>query len=222
MLAKKKVFKNLSNVVGNQKILAKQSMKRTLETSPRVDKVKKKNVKNDENHLAVSTSSIENKIRRIHISEPGEVKCKAVVVASKTRVFKPETVTADKYYQPPALLPANVVDYDKTQLNNIDCEPIYAYDIFQYFRQKELSTKCEKYLDKQPELSEKMRVVLVDWMVEVQQSFELNHETLYMAVKIVDHFLMRSFVSRARFQLLGLTAILIAAKVDVIFLNYSK
>ena len=43
----------------------------------------------------------------------------------------------------------------------------------------------------QPHLSERMRSVLVDWLVEVQESFELNHETLYTAVKMIDIYLSR-------------------------------
>ncbi len=31
----------------------------------------------------------------------------------------------------------------------------------------------------------------IDWLVEVQESFELNHETLYTAVKMMDLFLSR-------------------------------
>ena len=61
-----------------------------------------------------------------------------------------------------------------------------------------------------------MRAVLVDWMVEVQQNFELTHETLYLAVKLVDLFLCKEKVaSKERFQLIGATALFIAAKFDV-------
>ena len=46
----------------------------------------------------------------------------------------------------------------------------------------------------QADLTTVMRAILVDWMVEVQESFELNHETLYAAVKIVDIYLSRKKV----------------------------
>ena len=36
-----------------------------------------------------------------------------------------------------------------------------------------------------------MRSILVDWLVEVQESFELNHETLYTAVKLMDLYLSK-------------------------------
>ena len=39
----------------------------------------------------------------------------------------------------------------------------------------------EPYICRQPDLTSQMRAVLVDWLVEVQENFELNHETLYLA-----------------------------------------
>lgn len=54
-------------------------------------------------------------------------------------------------------------------------------------------------------------------MVEVQESFELNHETLYLAVKIVDTYLGKELVSKDALQLLGAAALLIACKFDVSF-----
>lgn len=67
-----------------------------------------------------------------------------------------------------------------------------------------------------------MRSILVDWMVEVQESFELNHETLYLAVKLVDRYLMKNFVKKCELQLVGATAICIAAKFDVSYLLDSQ
>lgn len=59
-----------------------------------------------------------------------------------------------------------------------------------------------------------MRAILVDWLVEVQESFELNHETLYTAVKILDLYMSRKVVNKADLQLVGATACLIACKID--------
>jgi cyclin B len=70
-------------------------------------------------------------------------------------------------------------------------------------------------MEKQPSISEWMRSLLVDWMVEVQESFELNHETLYLAVKLVDLYLMKVVVSKETLQLIGAAAMFIASKYDV-------
>lgn len=75
-----------------------------------------------------------------------------------------------------------------------------------------------------------MRALLVDWMVEVQESFELNHETLYLAVKLVDLFLTRSskmqpeeqYLTKEELQLLGASALFISAKFDVSSTRFKK
>ena len=71
------------------------------------------------------------------------------------------------------------------------------------------------YMSHQPDITAAMRTILVDWLVEVQENFELFHETLYMAVKLVDLYLMRREVKREYLQLVGATAMLIAAKFEV-------
>lgn len=234
-LAPKKALSNLSNFVGNN---AKQPLKRTLESPNHIANLKKKNAKKNQENACVAqnakgkindpTRTIESKIKKIAIKDENE---NAVVLATKNRrpvlaraakslalegsTCKAPSLNWKDCYVAPPLLPANVTDYDKGQLNNIESEPHYAFDIFQYYKQKELVMKTEKYMPKQKDLTDKMRSVLVDWMVEVQQNFELNHETLYLAVKFVDHYLMNKTITRARFQLLGLTAVFVACKLDV-------
>jgi len=68
---------------------------------------------------------------------------------------------------------------------------------------------------RQPQVTAAMRAVLVDWLVEVQQNFELHHETLYLAVKLTDRFLERELIPKERLQLLGATAVLVASKYEV-------
>jgi Cyclin len=68
-------------------------------------------------------------------------------------------------------------------------------------------------------INAEMRSVLVDWMVEVQETFELNHETLYLAVKLVDLYLGKVVCSRLNLQLLGATAIFVSSKFDVSLLK---
>lgn len=236
----KKAFANLSNLVAadntNKNVKA---TKRMLECETNDAQLANKKVLKshraaaygNENALEESmTVGIENKIKKITISE-----CKSIVTTTKAVVAKKSTVAKEEqrqqqtakpkkaldkdywknYYVPPPNLPANVVDYDKTQLDFLESEPVYSYEIFAYFKQKEREFKVTKYMKDQTELSDKMRTVLVDWLVELQQLFALNHETLYTAVKMLDHYLMKVQVPRVRLQLLGLTTFFIACKFDV-------
>lgn len=49
----------------------------------------------------------------------------------------------------------------------------------------------------------------------VQENFELYHETLYLAVKMADHYLAKTPVHRELLQLVGSTTMLIASKFEV-------
>lgn len=111
-------------------------------------------------------------------------------------------------------VPEGVTDYDAECRNDPFAESIYAADIFKYYKERELSFLVTQYMDKQPELSTRMRAILVDWMVGVQESFELTHETLYLGVKLVDSYLTKVVVGKATLQLLGATALFVASKFD--------
>jgi len=110
----------------------------------------------------------------------------------------------------------NFADLDDENFGKIHETPEYALVIFEYMRYREsLFYISPNYLaDKQTELTPEMRSVLVDWMVEVQENFELNHETLYLSVKLVDLHLQKVAIQRKDLQLIGATSILIAAKFD--------
>jgi len=56
------------------------------------------------------------------------------------------------------------------------------------------------YMDSQPEINERMRGILIDWLVDVHSKFELSPETLYLTINIVDRFLAVNLVSRRELQ----------------------
>ncbi|EAN96940.1 putative CYC2-like cyclin [Trypanosoma cruzi] len=82
-----------------------------------------------------------------------------------------------------------------------------------------------KYLTYQPEINEKMRMILVDWLIDVHLKFKLHSETMYLAVNILDRYLScvstkqssGTYVARSQLQLVGITAILLAAKYEEIW-----
>ncbi|CAN6290273.1 unnamed protein product [Urochloa humidicola] len=96
----------------------------------------------------------------------------------------------------------------------------YVGDIDRYLRSLEvepLRRPSPDYFQKiQKHISPKMRAVLVDWLVEVADEFKLQAETLCLAVSYVDRFLTVNVVTRDKLQLLGVTALLIAAKYEEI------
>lgn len=71
-------------------------------------------------------------------------------------------------------------------------------------------------MDDQGEIQWSMRSVLMDWVVQVHARFGLLPETLFLTVNYIDRFLSNKIVSLAKLQLVGATAIFIAAKYEEI------
>lgn len=92
---------------------------------------------------------------------------------------------------------------------------IYAQDIFEYYKRREKMFTVPPYLEsKHCQISPAMRAILVDWMVEIQENFELNHETLYLGVKLTDIYLSRVKVEKEMLQLVGAAALFVSSKFD--------
>jgi len=106
------------------------------------------------------------------------------------------------------------LDYDKENWDDVYQVSHYAMDIFNYYKERETMFPIGDYMDRQVCLTKWMRSLLVDWMVEIQESFELNHETLYLGVRLVDMYLDRVVVSKETLQLVGAAAMFVASKFD--------
>ncbi|RAL14920.1 uncharacterized protein BO97DRAFT_260617 [Aspergillus homomorphus CBS 101889] len=93
----------------------------------------------------------------------------------------------------------------------------YGEDIFEYMREQEIKLLPNAhYMDNQAEIQWSMRSVLMDWLVQVHHRFSLLPETLYLCVNYIDRFLSCKIVSLNKLQLVGATAIFIAAKYEEI------
>ncbi|XP_014250076.1 G2/mitotic-specific cyclin-B3 [Cimex lectularius] len=110
--------------------------------------------------------------------------------------------------------PVNVVDFDKEQIGDPSSVATYAMDIFNYLKSREKDFEISDYMPRQKDLNVNMRALLVDWMVEVQENYELNHETLYLAMKLVDLYLSKEIIRKENLQLVACTGLLIASKYD--------
>ena len=98
------------------------------------------------------------------------------------------------------------------------CVTSYVEDMYNYFRSKETSTSVRPvFMEAQPHINERMRSILVDWLVEVHLKFKLVPETLYLTINLIDRYLERKEVSRPKLQLVGVTSLLIASKYEEIY-----
>lgn len=69
-------------------------------------------------------------------------------------------------------------------------------------------------LARQTEVTESMRTILLDWIVDVHLKFKMFPQTLFLVVAIVDKYLSLRAVKREELQLLGSAALLVAAKYE--------
>lgn len=69
----------------------------------------------------------------------------------------------------------------------------------------------------QEDINERMRAILIDWLVEVHLKFKLVPETLFLTVNLIDRYLEIEQVKREKLQLVGVTAMLIACKYEEIY-----
>lgn len=115
----------------------------------------------------------------------------------------------------------NLPSYDKQDVSDPRFVSEYVNQIFERMRQVELQNSpiLGDYMATcQSDLSERMRGVLVDWLVEVHWKFKLYPETLFLSVNLLDRFLsVKPNILRSQLQLVGVTCLLIAAKYEDIY-----
>jgi len=111
-----------------------------------------------------------------------------------------------------------LLGFDSHDVDNPQACSAYAEEIVSYWRQTELQkAPSMAYMSRQTDINEKMREILVDWIIEVHLQFRLSEDTLFLSINILDRFLEHCIVSRTKLQLVGCTALLIAAKYEEVY-----
>lgn len=72
--------------------------------------------------------------------------------------------------------------------------------------------------DSHPGLQPRMRAILLDWLIEVCEVYKLHRETYFLTVDYLDRYLTaKQNVSKNQLQLIGITCLFIASKVEEIY-----
>ena len=74
----------------------------------------------------------------------------------------------------------------------------------------------------QNDINEKMRGILIDWLVDVHIKFKLRPETLFLTVNLIDRYLEKISIPRQKLQLVGVASMLIACKYEEIYAPETK
>jgi hypothetical protein len=49
-------------------------------------------------------------------------------------------------------------------------------------------------MENQPAITENMRAILMDWLIEIHNKFQFRHESLYITKHIIDNFLSENMI----------------------------
>ncbi|KAF8112664.1 hypothetical protein N665_0062s0017 [Sinapis alba] len=108
-----------------------------------------------------------------------------------------------------------ILDIDVLDAKNSLAAVEYVQDLYAFHREMErFSCVPVDYMMQQIDLNEKMRAILIDWLIEVHDKFDLMNETLFLTVNLIDRFLSKKAVMRKKLQLVGLVALFLACKYE--------
>ncbi len=75
------------------------------------------------------------------------------------------------------------------------------------------------YLKRHANIEPQMRAILLDWLVEICYAYRLHRETWHLALEYMDRFMTccKQQMRVDRLQLIGMTCLFLAAKVEEIY-----
>ncbi|KAJ3095969.1 hypothetical protein HDU97_006338, partial [Phlyctochytrium planicorne] len=91
----------------------------------------------------------------------------------------------------------------------------YGKEIISFMHTMEdITMPSPSYMDRQGDLTWKLRKTLIVWLVDIHGEYDLRPETLYLAINFVDRACSQRPIERVQYQLLGITALWVAAKYE--------
>ena len=95
----------------------------------------------------------------------------------------------------------------------------YLSEIYELYKSSEFNFMVNpNYMSIiQTNINEKMRAILIDWLIDVHLKFNLLSETLFLTINIIDRYLEKKLITRNYLQLVGVTSLLIACKYEEIY-----
>ena len=126
------------------------------------------------------------------------------------------------------ILPKNNLDINNISIksNNDILLPKYDLQFAEEYQEEIIpyliSLENEKrinpnYMSKQNDINEKMRMILIDWLIEVHLKFKLLPETLFLTINFIDRYLQNNQTPRDKLQLIAVSSLLIACKYEEIY-----
>lgn len=89
----------------------------------------------------------------------------------------------------------------------------YKQDVLDFM----VSQQKQEAQEQQKDITQKMRQILLDWIIDVHDSFELKEQTLHLALSYLSDFSFKQTISKDEYQLVGITCLWIASKYEEIY-----
>lgn len=132
--------------------------------------------------------------------------------------FDAEMIDAEEVKEVVLIMQKEFPDIDSQDKGDLLAVADYVADMYALYRKLEKqSIVSPDYMQKQNDINDKMRAILLDWLVEVHLKFKLMPETLFLTTNLIDRFLEVSPITRKNLQLVGVTAMLLASKYEEIW-----
>jgi hypothetical protein len=93
----------------------------------------------------------------------------------------------------------------------------YLTDIYINLQKEEKVFIYKDFIKYQTDINDKMRAFVVDWLIDIHFRFKLRHETLFIAINIMDNYLAVKNFNKCSLQLLAVASFIIACKYEEIF-----
>ena len=81
-------------------------------------------------------------------------------------------------------------------------------------QQEEKTHTLSNYIEQQTEINNRMRGILLDWLIDLHYKFKMFPETIYAITMIIDKYMAKKNVTKDNLQLVGTAALFIAAKYE--------
>jgi len=113
------------------------------------------------------------------------------------------------------------VEIKFSETNFIQEENIQSYELIRNLfetEEKEFQERNIDYINTgQRNINALMRAILSDWLMEVSSQFGFKRSTYHLSISLLDKFLsIEVNIPTNRFQLVGVTVLIIAAKTEVL------
>lgn len=166
----------------------------------------------------------ENKNKEIYVKEFQEKECPNMIKKLKNHFDelngKPRKVSKKKEPLQQQVASVKEIEHIFPVLNKYpQYVDEYLPEIYEELKRTEHLTYVNPdYMKEQKDINYKMRAILIDWLVDVHLKYQLNPNTLFLTVFLIDKYLESNIeLNRSRLQLVGIGAMLIASKYEEIY-----